>query len=40
VLNAAKGYLYWAGGVALVVGLLLGFLVGRMTASKGAPATP
>ena len=34
LLNMAKGYLYWAGGVALVVGLLLGFLIGRMSAKK------
>jgi ketosteroid isomerase-like protein len=36
LLNAAKQYLYWVGGGALVVGLLLGFLVGRMTAKPGA----
>lgn len=34
LLNAAKQYLYWVGGGALVVGLLLGFLVGRMSGKK------
>jgi ketosteroid isomerase-like protein len=39
LLNAAKGTLYWAGGIALAVGLLGGFLVGRLWRRPG-PGTP
>ncbi len=31
LLNASKKVTYWAGGIAAVVGLVLGFLIGRFT---------
>lgn len=36
VLNAAKNWLYWVGGIAVVVGLLVGFLIGRRRARAAA----
>jgi ketosteroid isomerase-like protein len=37
VLNAAKNSLYWVGGIAVVVGLLVGFLLGRLS-KRSSPA--
>jgi uncharacterized protein (TIGR02246 family) len=34
ILNAAKRALYWAGGLALLVGVVAGFFLGRRTKTK------
>jgi hypothetical protein len=37
LLNTAKSYLYWVGGIALVVGLVLGWIVSKLMGKTRGP---